>query len=98
MRAVSSRWFTHGMFAAGIGLLLVAAAACGLAERLFPFETVGALLAGHSNRAGASFFGADYYAGVIQRGQWRDTDEVCEALLRAVHTLRTHFDLMPGEA
>lgn len=70
MRAVSSRWFTHGMFAAGIGLLLVAAAACGLAERLFPFETVGALLAGHSNRAGASFFGADYYAGVIQRGKW----------------------------
>ena len=65
---------------------------------LFP-DQVWELEATTSNDINAELGGhIDHVSLVIQRGQWRDTDEVCEALLRAVHTLRTHFDLMPGEA
>ena len=65
---------------------------------LFP-DQVWELEATTSNDINAELGGhIDQVSLVIQRGQWRDTDEVCEALLRAVHTLRKHFDLMPGEA
>lgn len=39
----------------------------------------------------------DQVSFVIKRGQWRDTDEVCEALRRAVDTLRSRFELTAGE-
>lgn len=70
MRALFRRRFVHGAFGAGFVLLLGAAAVCGWAGRLFPYEAISSVLAEHSNRAGAAFFGADYYAGAIQRGKW----------------------------
>ena len=70
MRSAFQRWFVHGAFGAGFVLLLAAAAVCGWAGRLFPYETIGPMLTEHSNRAGAAFFDADYYAGAIQRGRW----------------------------
>lgn len=65
---------------------------------LFP-DQVWELEATTSNDINAELGGhIDHVSLVIQRGQWRDTDEVCAALLRAVHTLRSRFELMPGEA
>lgn len=64
---------------------------------LFP-DQVWELEATTSNDINAELGGhIDHVSLVIQRGQWRDTDEVCAALLRAVHTLRSRFELMPGE-
>ncbi len=40
----------------------------------------------------------DHLAVVIQRGQFSDVDQVCEALMRAVDTLCLHFELKPGES
>lgn len=40
----------------------------------------------------------DHVSFVIKRGQQRDIDEVCAALLRAIGALRKQFALMPGEA
>lgn len=64
------RWCLHGLLGGSILFLLGAAALCWLAGRFFPYEAIRDMLAAHSNRAGAIFFGADYYAGVIQRGKW----------------------------
>ena len=70
MRSAFQRWCVHGAFGAACVLLLAAAAVCGWAGRLFPYEAIGPILTEHSNRAGAAFFDADYYAGAIQRGKW----------------------------
>lgn len=39
----------------------------------------------------------DHAAFVIQRAQHRDTDTLCEGLVRSVDVLRTHFDLTQGD-
>lgn len=39
----------------------------------------------------------DHLSLVIKRGQSRDTDELCEGIIRAVNTLRTPYDLTLGD-